>query len=348
MQVLSLNNNDKILILAPHPDDECIGTGGILALFPKLCSVIVLTDGRQGQGMVSPEIEKEIRKKEFLSEMTIAGIHNYKMLDYEDGTLMQHTDCLVDEDLSVYTKIFVTGVNDRHADHTAACISLLKALKSQKLSEIEIYVYEVHVMLQDVTHMLDITKVINKKMELIRFHKSQLEGLAYDCLARSMSEYRAIQNRMPKHFIETYQKISLQNDLKNSTIELEKQLQKSTLFYWVLTRWMDVNLKGFHLADVLKAQNYHSIAIYGYAELGKLLYSELARDGFKASYIIDKKVKNTEKDNLCVFFPQKGLPLVDAVVVTAVYYFEEIKKELMQLGFNNVISLRTLVEISVD
>lgn len=65
LQVLSINNNDKILILAPHPDDECIGAGGILALFPELCNVIVLTDGRQGQGMISPEIEKEIRKKSF-------------------------------------------------------------------------------------------------------------------------------------------------------------------------------------------------------------------------------------------------------------------------------------------
>ena len=273
MQVLSINNNDKILILAPHPDDECIGAGGILALFPELCNVIVLTDGRQGQGMISPEIEKEIRKKEFLNEMAAAGVHNYKMLDYEDGTLMQHTDCLIGEDMSVYTKIFVTGVNDRHADHTAACVSLLKALETQKLSEIEIYVYEVHVLLRDVTHMLDITRVIDKKIELIQFHKSQLEGLAYDCLAKSMSEYRAIQN---------------------STIELENKLQKSTLFYWVLTRWMDANLRGRRLADVLRSQNYHCIAIYGYAELGKLLHSELSKDGFKVSYILDKKVENTE------------------------------------------------------
>lgn len=348
LQVLSINNNDKILILAPHPDDECIGTGGILALFPELCNVIVLTDGRQGQGMISPEIEKEIRKKEFLNEMAAAGVHNYKMLDYEDGTLMQHTDCLIGEDMSVYTKIFVTGVNDRHADHTAACVSLLKALETQKLSEIEIYVYEVHVLLRDITHMLDITRVIDKKIALIQFHKSQLEGLAYDCLAKSMSEYRAIQNRMPGHFIETYQKISLQNDLENSTIELENKLQKSTLFYWVLTRWMDANLKGRRLAEVLRSQNYHCIAIYGYAELGKLLHSELSKDGFKVSYILDKKIENTEEDTTSVFSPKKGLPLVDAVVVTAVYYFEEIKNELMQLGFDNIISLRTLVEIITD
>lgn len=46
---LSVSNQDKIVIIAPHPDDECIGTGGLLALYPTLCDVIVLTDGRQGQ-----------------------------------------------------------------------------------------------------------------------------------------------------------------------------------------------------------------------------------------------------------------------------------------------------------
>ena len=139
MQVLSIKEDDRLLIIAPHPDDECIGPGGVLALYPHLCKVIVLTDGRQGQGDVAPELEKKIRKQEFANEMRILGISDYEMFDYEDGSLMQYTDCLENIDLTSFTKIFVTGIHDNHPDHTAACISMYQALKMQAITNVEIH-----------------------------------------------------------------------------------------------------------------------------------------------------------------------------------------------------------------
>ena len=108
MQTLAIRDNDRLLIVAPHPDDECIGPGGILILYPQLCKVVVLTDGRQGQGDAPPELEKQVRKLEFIREMREAGIGDYEMLDYEDGSLMQHTDCLENRSLRSFTKIVVT------------------------------------------------------------------------------------------------------------------------------------------------------------------------------------------------------------------------------------------------
>lgn len=52
--------------------------------------------------------------------------------------------------------------------------------------------------------MLDITDVLDRKLHLIRFHQSQLRGLAYDKMAKSMAEYRALQNRREGHYIEAY------------------------------------------------------------------------------------------------------------------------------------------------
>ena len=37
---------------------------------------------------------------------------------------------------------------------------------------------------------------------------------------------------------------------------------------------------------------------------------------------------------------------MDAVIVTAVYYFDEIEKELLENGYKNIISFRTLLEKS--
>ncbi len=348
MQVLTIKDNDRLLIIAPHPDDECIGPGGVLALYPYLCKVIVLTDGRQGQGEVAPELEKEIRKQEFAREMREAGVSDYEMLDYEDGSLMQHTDCLENVDLSFFTKIFVTGIHDNHPDHTAACVSVRQALKKQAITDVEIYLYEVHEPLQEVTHMLDITKVMGKKRNLIRCHQSQLTSLSYDDMAESLASYRALQNRRSGCYFETYAYMNPVDELDHRTVELEKKLQKSVLFYWVFTRWMDLKIRGYGIADILNRLKINTVAVYGYAELGQLLCRELAGTSVHVSYLLDKRVKDTGIKNLPVYTPQSGLPQMDAVIVTAVYYFDEIEKELSQMGYQNMISFRTLLETDLE
>ena len=61
-------------------------------------------------------------------------------------------------------------------------------------------------------------------------------------------------------------------------------------------------------------------------------------------YIIDKNNKNIHLENIDVLAPQKKLPQVDTVIVTAIYYFEEIREELENLGFANIISLTQLLD----
>lgn len=346
MQYLDIKETEQILVVAPHPDDECIGAGGVLALYPKQCSVVVLTDGRQGQGDVAPEKEKAIRRAEFIREMEFAGVFSYKMLDYEDGTLLKHTDCLSHVDLSVYSKIFVTGMQDGHADHTAACISVFKALEEQKKTEVEVYSYEVHTPLQDVTHILDITTVLGKKLELIRFHQSQLSGMDYDRMAECLAWYRGLQNGRKSSCLEVYCVIHSANDQAGANIELESQLQKYKLFYWVLTRWIKLRAQGVHIADILYEKGYRKIVIYGYAEIGQLLCQELQNEEFEVSYIMDKKLHESGYEGIPVHYPSISLDKKDAVVVTAVYDFEGIRTELSEMGFNNVVSFRELVESS--
>lgn len=342
-QVINIKEKDNILIVAPHPDDECIGAGGILALFPGNCRIIVLSDGREGQGDIAPEKMKEIRRAEFVNEMRAAGIKKYQMLDYEDGTLMQHTDCLEKIDLSFFSKIFVTGIHDNHPDHTAACISICNALRRQKNKWTELYLYEVHSPLQQITHILDISEVMDKKLNLIRYHQSQLEELPYDRMAKSMAEFRALQNRFSGKYMEAYTYMSPEYALDDSVIDLERRLQKSILFYWVFNRWMELKIKGHNTAEFLEDLGYHTIAVYGYAELGRLLCRELFETKIEVAYVLDKKVVQTE-EGLPIYMPGKGLPKVDSVVITAVYYFDEIKKELLEMGFQNIISFRELLE----
>lgn len=345
MHILEIRPNDKILIIAPHPDDECIGPGGILCLYPNQCSVLVISDGREGQEDLPSEECKGIRRAEFIDEMRFLGIRSYQMLDYKDGTLIQHIDCLRQIDLSVYTKIFVTGSHDNHPDHTAAYASVCQRLHQQQIHNVDVYLYEIHAPLENATHILDITNVIDKKKRLIQFHQSQLRTIPYDRYAECMAEYRALQNRLRGQYVEAYTLVLPEHGLDGSTMELEKQLQKSNLFYRILTRWVALKIKGRNIAEILEEIRYRSVAVYGYAELGKLLCRELFNTSVNVIYVLDKKIRETEIGDLPVYTPAEGLPEPDAVIVTAVYYFDEITNTLSGMGFKNIISLQTLLEM---
>ena len=268
MHILEIRPNDKILIIAPHPDDECIGPGGILCLYPNQCSVLVISDGREGQEDLPSEECKGIRRAEFIDEMRFLGIRSYQMLDYKDGTLIQHIDCLRQIDLSVYTKIFVTGSHDNHPDHTAAYASVCQRLHQQQIHNVDVYLYEIHAPLENATHILDITNVIDKKKRLIQFHQSQLRTIPYDRYAECMAEYRALQNRLRGQYVEAYTLVLPEHGLDGSTMELEKQLQKSNLFYRILTRWVALKIKGRNIAEILEeisknqALSYTDLAVY--------------------------------------------------------------------------------------
>ena len=45
---VNFKKTDKILIVSPHPDDETIGCGGLLAKYGPQCDILMLTDGRLG------------------------------------------------------------------------------------------------------------------------------------------------------------------------------------------------------------------------------------------------------------------------------------------------------------
>lgn len=334
MECININEKDNILVVAPHPDDECIGAGGILCKYAKRCTVLLLSMGEQGQGKMSAEKTRNIRRDEFIEEMKKASVKEYYFLNYPDGQLMFHPDMFDDFDLSKYQKIFVTGLNDNHPDHTAAYMSLMKAVENQKV-DVEVFSYEVHNPLTTPTHFLDITDVIEQKAELIRFHKSQVGVFPYDEYSMVAANYRGMLLRRPDRLYEVYERTSGNIDKSSSMNEIE--MQKFKQFYWVLTRWVELKINGYSIADQLV--EYRNVAIYGYAELGKLLVSEIKDSDKKIVYVLDKKQCGIDG----VLYPSSQLQKPDCVIVTAITAFDEIKNELEGYGYKNVISLKELV-----
>ena len=68
-------DNDRIAVIAPHPDDECLGAGAVLLLAPERTDIFVLTDGSHGNPEKSIEEEAVIRRMQFEAEMEAVRPH---------------------------------------------------------------------------------------------------------------------------------------------------------------------------------------------------------------------------------------------------------------------------------
>lgn len=130
---------------------------------------------------------------------------------------------------------------------------------------------------------------------------------------------------------------------KNEEVKKEKdQWLKMTSYYMLFNKWMKLKEEGRGTEDYFIKNNIHSIAIYGYKELGERLYSELKNTPIEVKYIIDKNI-NKVRAEIDVYSPDEDLPEVDAIIVTATHFYDEIEDELSDLVECQIISLADVI-----
>lgn len=193
--MFDLKDNEKILIVAPHPDDESLGCGGLLAIYGKQCDVLLLTDGRKGKSKKRKDYSDEeiisVRKQELCNSLDIAGVQNMFCLDVPDSTLKKARKQAMKFDASGYRYIFVPNSKENHPDHKAAN-RFFKAMRFWGKTKARIYEYEVWTPLQVVDVLIDISEYEDKKIQMIKQHVSQLEDKDYLNAGMGLSHYRGI------------------------------------------------------------------------------------------------------------------------------------------------------------
>jgi LmbE family N-acetylglucosaminyl deacetylase len=140
------NLNGKVIVFAPHPDDETLGCGGTIAKKIREgyeVTVVVMTDGRHALSAVfgidsdpTPQQLKHIRKEEVRRAVAILGVpeKNLIFLDFEDGSLWQNkeeaektVEQILEKDLA--GEIFLPYEKDYNIDHKAANKMVLDAAR---------------------------------------------------------------------------------------------------------------------------------------------------------------------------------------------------------------------------
>lgn len=189
---LVISKSDRILVVAPHPDDESVGCGGLLARFGPQCDVLLLTDGRKGGPADGSQTEAEtvrIRRGEFAAAAAFFQVGKTFALELPDSQLWARRSDVSGIDLSGYAKVFVPYRAERHPDHAAA-YRIIKGLFKKQRCPGELLEYEVWSPITAPNRFLDISECMNRKLEGIRLYASQTRELNYEALAKGLNSYR--------------------------------------------------------------------------------------------------------------------------------------------------------------
>ncbi len=126
------------------------------------------------------------------------------------------------------------------------------------------------------------------------------------------------------------------------TKELEKKAERYLTLFRMMDKWVEIKQEGKNLSMYFQNHGYTRIAIYGMSLAGRTLYNELENTGITVAYGIDKNAESLYAD-VDIFSLDESLEPVDAVIVTAVTYFEEIKKDISEKMQCLVLSLEDIL-----
>lgn len=189
----------KVLVFAPHPDDETFGCGGSLALHARAgdpVRVVFLTNGAKGEssGKIDREEYVKLRRDEAAKACACLGVTDLEFWSFEDrslagsrGVLRRMIDLLENYGPQL---VYAPSPLEFHPDHRAACFLLCDAIRSCDC-DFNVAFYEVGQPLR-ANLLVDITGVLDSKAQAINTYVSQLKEIPYGDISLALDRYRSM------------------------------------------------------------------------------------------------------------------------------------------------------------
>jgi LmbE family N-acetylglucosaminyl deacetylase len=193
----------RVLVVAPHMDDEVIGPGGTLLLHKQTgsqLSVVFVSDSAGDPSQTGISSETTRRKLEAQTAAEYVGFELVRFLDYADGKLSLR-ESRIAYDLAILldewqpTTIFCPFPTDHHRDHQATSAALATAIGRADWHG-DVWGYEVWSTLWP-NAAIDISEVVEKKRAAISCHASQVANMAYVEAALGLNRYRGLRVGVP-------------------------------------------------------------------------------------------------------------------------------------------------------
>ncbi|WP_460641552.1 PIG-L deacetylase family protein [Lacrimispora brassicae] len=198
----TLPKAERIMVFAPHMDDESVGCGGTLMRYRQIgCQLDIVYLTKQAN---DTSLE---RKSESLQAAEILAASSITFYDYPEETI-QLTETLIDK---IYQEvlfrdpdlIFAPHANDLHQDHIVTGLAVAEALR-RKGTGLVAY-YEIWNPIAKPNCFINITQLVHLKRRLINCYQSQIKKYPLAKLSFSLNSYRAALLQLKKfRFVEGF------------------------------------------------------------------------------------------------------------------------------------------------
>jgi N-acetylglucosamine malate deacetylase 1 len=192
----SAQSPQRVLVVAPHPDDESIGPGGTIADHRAagydVC-VVFLTSGERSHPHLPSNEVQALRESEAQAAASVLGISILAFLRLPD----QRVNADVSRSAAALAQaiagqsfhtIYLPHPDEDHPDHAAA-LSIVEAALPPSASP-WLLGYEVWTPMRAFDHVVDITAHLPVKLEAIRAYASQLAQFDYVRAVSGLNQYR--------------------------------------------------------------------------------------------------------------------------------------------------------------
>lgn len=203
----ALLRGERLLVLAPHPDDEVIGCGGLVAHHlrdGRPVRVVVATDGAQAGAA-------DVREQESRRALDVLGATaELVFLNFPDRTLGHEASSRIREELLAFRPdlVLVPSPIEIHPDHLALSRVFCELVQGDQtlfadLAVTRVAFYEVGQPIRP-NAIVDITAVADAKYAAIAEHATQIAHRDYVGYCRGLNAYRAMTMPPDTRYAEAY------------------------------------------------------------------------------------------------------------------------------------------------
>lgn len=145
-----------------------------------------------------------------------------------------------------------------------------------------------------------------------------------------------------KYNIDTRTQMEFWKKREKNRNNLYFRIERMSANYNVLKKWFELKQQGKQITDFFHDNHYKKIIIYGMSDLGIYLTRELSGSDVEVVCGIDRRAGELET-GIRTLTMEDDLPDTDAIIITAVYFFDQIEEELRKKTDCPILSMEDVV-----